>query len=134
MNGTSRPTERLAVWDTLTPMSGSNGGISLQDLDTRTRSPEHPAARGPRNAKSQALRILPGATFVLAGVYLALAVGTLLNGEFRPGWLLLALPAIAAAFLTVRGVRRSSLPLCTSALALLCVWGALSVALTSAMG
>jgi len=78
-------------------------------------------------SKQQALRVLPGLTFVFAGLYLAMAVATVIKGQFRPAWMLAAIPALAAAYLAVRGLRRHSIGLCAAAgFGVLCAWGALS--------
>ncbi|NLU69680.1 hypothetical protein [Streptomyces sp. HNM0574] len=108
-------------------MSGSSFIWNLPDASGRppqaTEEPEEaPVTR-------QALRVLPGATFLLAGMYLAAAIATVLNGDFRVAWMLSALPAVGAAFLTVRGVRLRRVVLCAVSLGALVVWGVLAAVL-----
>ncbi len=93
-------------------------GDPLQDSDAR--------ATAHLQRKAHELRyILTGLTFAMAGVYLALAVATVLQGEFAALRLAGALPALAAAFFGVHALRRRSLPRCAAALAVLLAWSAL---------
>jgi hypothetical protein len=69
--------------------------------------------------------ILTGFTFAIAGVLLALAVATVLQGEFDALRLGGAVPALGATFLGVHGLRRLSFPFCAAALAVLLAYSAL---------
>ena len=69
--------------------------------------------------------VLTGFTFAIAGALLALAIATVLQGEYRAFRLAGAVPALGAAYLGVRGLRRRSFPLCAAALATLLAWSAL---------
>lgn len=70
--------------------------------------------------------VLTALTFAIAGVHLALAVATVLQGEFAALRLAGAAPALAAAFLGVHAIRRRSLPLCAASLGVLLAWSAVS--------
>lgn len=99
----------------------------LQDVSREPAGEHHTDAGGPDerpgpSVQLQGVVIIPAAVFVLAGVVIAMALVSALNGEYGPS--AGAAPALVAAFLAVRGKRLRNLGLCLSALAVLAVWGA----------
>lgn len=80
-----------------------------------------------RHHAHQLRYLLTGFGFAIAGVYLALAIATVLQGTFDLLSLTGAALALASAFLGVHGLRRRSFPLCAGALAILLAWTAVHI-------
>lgn len=87
-----------------------------------------------QRTRRQALRVLPGVTLVFAALYLAMALATVVKGDLRIPWMLNALPALAAAYLAMRGRRARSVTMCAAGLGVLCAWGALAALVTRGLG
>lgn len=108
---------------------GKRGGNVPVEGDAGRDEDAASESRQRLSAEQRAVLVIPGAVFVLSGALLAIAVLTVVGGEFALGRLLGAVPAVGAAFLAVRGKRLRSLGLCCAALGVLVVWAMVFVAL-----